>query len=698
MRDCIPRMPHADPSLGDSARHGAYAQKRKSKRPIGPRACGDPRSFCAHPQILREMQAQPKTIADYKKALARLGVPLPAGTTKKADYEALWLSAATKKAASPPLKPRFVNPNVPLSMQEANLRAATCPSTFTQPPSTPATPAFELPEYSFASAPVEDASSSPPQVMDDHWLPAAPSAEVPCAEEARTLQRESPKPRSRVHSSSKGATVTSLVAALLVALGGGGYWMLPQCNLETGVSEPVGLIMAQITEEAADFIAPVAAVEIASIAEAAPAAAADDNFEKASEDKAEDNAEDNAEDKVDDKADDKAEKAPEEAPEDKVEDNAEANAEDNAEDNAENNVENKAEDNAEKAAKEAKEVPALAVTAVGPSAIDHAVDEEPAIATVPDDDPEETQTTTSDEAIELRSPEGRDDAFSAGKSASIAMAVAIVRAVSAAAHAGFVMCSEAAGWAAQAVARSESVQWLAAAATECAWALLRAFVSAGLVFGAYVLRWVAQLLQHGLPWIAQTAPVAARGLISIVILRPELLGAAIAMLGSLSCFHRAYLWHRRWREARRAQRAAQVDAAARWVIGELKAHSERWTPISGGCTPIAPSDLRARVPHAVLADGSLWGRVAARVRSDMSVRVVPGSHDGISAEEGWLYVIGAAAVQALISPSAGLRSPTCAFSPLLGGTPKTSAFAATSAFSPMLPSRVATPRPIAPAA
>ena len=114
------------------------------------------------------MQAQPKTISDYKKALARLGVPLPAGTTKKADYEALWLSAATKKAASPPLKPRFVNPNVPLSMQEATLRAATCPSTFTQPPSTPATPAFEMPEYSFASAPVEDESSSPPQVIDDH--------------------------------------------------------------------------------------------------------------------------------------------------------------------------------------------------------------------------------------------------------------------------------------------------------------------------------------------------------------------------------------------------------------------------------------------------------------------------------------------------------------------------------------------------
>ena len=391
--------------------------------------------------------------------------------------------------------------------------------------------------------------------------------------------------------------------------------------------------------------------------------------------------------KAKDKAKDKAEKASE----DKTEDNAEENAEDNVEDNAD---------------EAAKEVPALAaVTAVGPSAIDHAVDEEPVTATVPDDDPEETQTT-SDEAIELRSPEaapalvneGRDDAFSAGKSESIAMTVALSRAVSAAVHAGFVMCSKAAGWAVQAVARSEGVQWLAAAVTECAWALLRAFVSAGLVFGAYVLRWVAQLLQHGLPWIAQTAPVAARGLISVVILRPELLGAAIAMLGSLSCFHRAYLWHRRWREARRAQRAAQVDAAARWVIGELKAHSERWTPISGGCTPIAPSDLRARVPHAVLADGSLWGRVAARVRSDMSVRVVPGSHDGISAEEGWLFVIGAAAVHALISPSAGLRSPTYAFSPLLGGTPKTSAFAATSAFSPMLPTRVATPRPIAPAA
>ena len=261
------------------------------------------------------MQAQPKTIADYKKALARLGVPLPAGTTKKADYEALWLSAATKKAASPPLKPRFVNPNVPLSMQEATLRATTCPSTFTQPPSTPATPAFETPEYSFASAPVEDESSSPPQVMDDHWLPAAPSAEVPCADEARTLQRESPKPRSRVHYSRKGATVTSsqwlvLVAALLVALGGGGYWMLPQCNLETGVNEPVGLIMAEITEEAADVIAPGAAVEIESIAEAAPVAAPEDKAEEAAEDKTEDNAEENAEDKAEDKAKDKAKDNP----------------------------------------------------------------------------------------------------------------------------------------------------------------------------------------------------------------------------------------------------------------------------------------------------------------------------------------------------------------------------------------------------
>ena len=41
--------------------------------------------------------------------------------------------------------------------------------------------------------------------------------------------------------------------------------MLPQCNLETGVNEPVGLIMAEITEEAADVIAPGAAVEIESM-------------------------------------------------------------------------------------------------------------------------------------------------------------------------------------------------------------------------------------------------------------------------------------------------------------------------------------------------------------------------------------------------------------------------------------------------
>ena len=277
-----------------------------------------PWSFVAH-QILRAMQAQPKTIADYKKALARLGVPLPAGTTKKADYEALWLSAATKqKAASPPLKPRFVNPNVPLSMQEANLRGAKCPSTFKEPPSTPATPAFEMPEYSFASAPVEDTSSSPPQVMDDHWLPAAPSAEVPRADEARTLQMESPKPRSRVHSSRNGATATSspwlvLLAALLVALGGGGYWMMPQCNLETGVNEPVAFITVETTEEAADFIAPVVA-DNETIAEAVPVAAAEEAAEEAAveaaEDKAQNKAEDRtekaAEDKIEDKAEDKA--------------------------------------------------------------------------------------------------------------------------------------------------------------------------------------------------------------------------------------------------------------------------------------------------------------------------------------------------------------------------------------------------------
>ena len=87
-----------------------------------------------------------------------------------------------------------------------------------------------------------------------------------------------------------------------------------------------------------------------------------------------------------------------------------------------------------------------------------------------------------------------------------------------------------------------------------------------------------------------------------------------------------------------------------------------------------PSELRARVPHAVLADHTLWNRVASRVRTDMSVRVVPAGHDGTSLEEGWLY----------FAPMNGhggeaLRSPTSAFSPR---TPA-------SALSSALPMRVA---------
>ena len=178
--------------------------------------------------------------------------------------------------------------------------------------------------------------------------------------------------------------------------------------------------------------------------------------------------------------------------------------------------------------------------------------------------------------------------------------------------------------------------------------------------GRALLRCSLSLAADTAPKVLQAAPVYAKALLAIPIGRPDLTGAAIGALGLLHYAWRALLWWRRRREARRASLAAEVDAAARWVLVELREHAQRWQSVSGSMSapPLPPSGLRARVPHAILSNRSMWKGVASRVRSDESVRVVPAGSFPLSgsekpsAEEGWIF-----------SPSSGPLSPGYASPP-----------------------------------
>ena len=116
--------------------------------------------------------------------------------------------------------------------------------------------------------------------------------------------------------------------------------------------------------------------------------------------------------------------------------------------------------------------------------------------------------------------------------------------------------------------------------------------------------------------MVQHAPGACTSFVSLCIERPEFVGATMAVIGGLHLIGRITFYCGRWREEKRAGRAAQIDAAARWVLCELRAHDQRWTSVSGTAQPVPPSELRPRVPHAILADRGLWKEVATRVSAD----------------------------------------------------------------------------------
>jgi hypothetical protein len=130
-------------------------------------------------------------------------------------------------------------------------------------------------------------------------------------------------------------------------------------------------------------------------------------------------------------------------------------------------------------------------------------------------------------------------------------------------------------------------------------------------------------------------------LFQLAVTRPREVTVAFAVLGLLSLVRRGAGWLQRRAEAREARRAAQVDAAARWALSELRAHRDRWSSVSGTAPPLRPAELRARVPRAVLSEPSLWPRVASAVSADLSVYTVEeGDEEYEGQEHGWFFVGG----------------------------------------------------------
>ena len=181
-----------------------------------------------------------------------------------------------------------------------------------------------------------------------------------------------------------------------------------------------------------------------------------------------------------------------------------------------------------------------------------------------------------------------------------------------------------------ALSNSESLRWMASTAVDWWWMAAQLIIKTVVEALVLLAALTADVLAHAVPWIVANGPAAAKALVTYCVTYPHLAGACIAAVGALHFFGRAGFWYARYRDGKHASRATQVDAAARWVLGELRAHTQRWESVSGqhNVMPLPPIDLKGRVPHSILADRKLWREVEASVQSHSCVRVT---------SEGWLF-------------------------------------------------------------
>jgi len=78
----------------------------------------------------------------------------------------------------------------------------------------------------------------------------------------------------------------------------------------------------------------------------------------------------------------------------------------------------------------------------------------------------------------------------------------------------------------------------------------------------------------------------------------------------------------------------QVNDAACWIIGHLRAHHEQWAVSSGAGRSLLSGTVRGLVPNRALSSDAIWAEVVACVSKDPCVRCVIDSQG----EKRWEWV------------------------------------------------------------
>ena len=616
------------------------------------------------------MAPQPRTIKDYKTALLRLGVPLPAGQVKLAQYAALYSEATAgaheSRSNLGDKTAHFINPNVPLSAQEATTPSGT-PRTHGNVPLSMQSP---RPHSSPARSSRMPAATPPPQTVEvvDHNSPAMEPATEPTDEQHITSSTL--PPRTTAHRCrSRTARSAWLVAAALGAVAVAGVFVCCSSTLEArlGVSmSPLSVATLDSMPSSLLLVAdtpPVGLSAEESFAGISSSLTVDhptspppliNTLEAEADEKPETSSIVTTGEEVESEHSVSGKEAemltqPEQQTE-KVE-AAECVAEATVVEAHDEQLTELTEPDPVQLALDTSLNEAIEDAGVAASA-DGASPSDEAVLTAGRSDLAEEMTedvdmadahdaTTAAEAVVVQEVHAEVVEGAVGQNGLLSTLLNVSLKVGRAAVANLrdgisTIASVGLGLAEQ-CARSERVRAMLALLLDAVCSLMSAMGSVGSAVGTAVLGLTLDGLKTVLPKIIEMAPSVSRRIFLAVLLRPDRLASLLTALGAFHFFRRAYRIHRRWRESRQAQRSSQVDAAARWIIGELRNHASRWTSISGAVHPLPPSELRAIVPHAVLADRALWPRVAERVRADMSVRVVPPGPNSSSDEEGWLF-------------------------------------------------------------